>query len=147
MASKNEYVSDEGKAVSSEEQLSVDLKEFKIDTFVKGFHVYKSKWKPHAGEKLQAAIEPDNVVDKYAVCVLKNNELIGHLPKGTNGKFAKTIFYFLRADKYGSCHVFIKDKVVNLGHGDGMQVPCTLFFEGSSNFIEILQRQLLVVDI
>ena len=37
----------------------------------------------------------------------------------------------------GSCHVFIKDKVVNLGHDDKMQVSCTLFVQGSSNFIEI----------
>ena len=35
--------------------------------------------------KLQAAIEPD-IVDKYTVCVLKNNEVIGRLPKGTDGK-------------------------------------------------------------
>ena len=58
--------------------------------------------------------------------------------------FNVTKLYFTQ---FAECHVFIKDKVVNLGHGDGMQVPCTLFFEGSSNFIEILQRQLLVVDI
>ena len=79
--------------------------------------------------------QPDNVVDKYAVCVLKNNGIIGHLPKGTNGKFAKTLFYFLRSDKYGSCFLFIKDKAINLGDGDGMLVPCTLFFKVSSNFM------------
>ena len=54
--------------------------------------MYNCKWKPHAGEKLQAVMESDNVVGKYAVCILKNNEVIGHLPKETNGKFAKTIF-------------------------------------------------------
>ena len=56
-------------------------------------------------------------------------------------------FFISFGQTYGSCHLFIKDKVVNLGHGDGMQVPSTLFVRGSSNFTEILQRQLLEVDI
>ena len=66
---KNEYVSDEGKAVSIEEHLSIVI--LKIDSFIKGYHVYNSKLKPHAGEKLQAVMESDNFVDKYVVCVFK----------------------------------------------------------------------------
>ena len=63
-------------------------------------------------------------IDKYAVAVKKNDVTVGHLPLGKNGKFAKTIFYFLRADPYAQCQVKIKGKPVNLG--DGMQVPCLL---------------------
>ena len=40
----------------------------------------------------------------------KENEIVGHLPLGKDGKFAKTVFYFLRADEYGSCNVLIKAK-------------------------------------
>ena len=40
--------------------------------------------------------------------------------------------------------MYSKDKAVNFGDGDGTQVPCTLFFKVSSNFIDILQRQLTV---
>ena len=68
---------------------------------------------------------------KYAVCVLKNNDIVGNLPKGKDGKFVKTIFFFLRADQYSYCHAVVKGKPVNLGDGDGMQVPCTLMIEGS----------------
>ena len=71
-------------------------------------------------------MEPGNVVDKYAVCVKKNNMIVGHLPLGKNGRFAKTIFYFLRADIYAKCKVIITGKEVNLGDGEGMQVPCLL---------------------
>ena len=42
--------------------------------------------------------EPENFVDKYAVCTLKVDEVVGHLKKGKTCRFAKTVFYFLRAD-------------------------------------------------
>ena len=50
-------------------------------------------------------MEPDNVIDTYAVCVKKNTSIVGHLPLGKNGKFAKTMFYFLRADQNVECKV------------------------------------------
>ena len=50
-------------------------------------------------------MEPDNVVDKYAVCVMKNDVIVGHLPHGINGRFIKITLYFLRADKSAECKV------------------------------------------
>ena len=44
-------------------------------------------------------MEPDDFLDKYAVCVKKNNVIVGHLLLGKDGRFAK-IFYFLRAKRY-----------------------------------------------
>ena len=81
-------------------------------------------------------------MDKYAVCVEKENEIAGHLSLVKDGTFAKTLFYFLRADEYGSCNVLIKGKPVNLGDGDGMQVSCTLNFAARKKFICILQKKL-----
>ena len=78
-----------------------------IDTFVKGYHVYKNIWKPNVNEELETEMEPD----KY-----------GKKP----GKFAKTIFYFFRADQGAECKVGITGKKVNLGNEEGMQVPCKL---------------------
>ena len=80
--------------------------------------------------------------DKYTVYVKKENEIAGHLPLGKDGKFAKTVLYFLKADEYGSCNMLIKRKPVNLGNGDGMQVSCTLNFVGWKSFIFILQKSL-----
>ena len=67
---------------------------------------------------------------------------MGHLQLGEDGKFAKTVLYFLRADEYGSCDVLIKGKPVNLGDDDGMQVPCSLNFAGRKKFIDILKKTL-----
>ena len=67
---------------------------------------------------------------------------MGHLQLGEDGKFAKTVLYFLRADEYGSCDVLIKGKPVNLGDDDGMQVPCSLNFADRKKFIDILKKTL-----
>ena len=73
-------------------------------------------------------MEPANPVDKYTVAVKKNNFVVGHLPLGCSGKFAKKIFYFLRADEWSECKVIVTGKPVNCEDGDGMQVPCLLKF-------------------
>ena len=40
-------------------------------------------------EESETEMEPDNVMDKYAVCVKKSTSIVEHLPLGKNGKFAK----------------------------------------------------------
>ena len=50
--------------------------------------------------------------------------------------------YFLRADEYVLWNVLMKEKLVNLSDGDGMQVSCTLNFVDWKNFICILQKTL-----
>ena len=123
------------KLTQNEEIPIVVTTNFDVDSFVKGYHEYKSIWTPKIGEILSTERESGNLVDKYAVCVKKENEIVGHLPLEKDGKFAKTVFYFLRADEYGSCNVLIKGKLVNLGDGDGMQVSCTLNIVDRKKFI------------
>ena len=118
------------KLTQNEEIPIVVTTNFDGDSFVNGYHEYKNIWTPKIGEILSTEREPGTLVDKYAVYVKKENEIVGHLPFGRNGEFAKTVFYFLRADEYGSCNVLIKGKPVNLGDGDRMQVLCSLNFVG-----------------
>ena len=90
-------------------------------------------------------MEPANSVDKYAVAVKKNVVVVGHFPLGCSGKFAKTIFYFLRTDKWSECKVIVTGKPVNRGDGDGMQVLCLVKFHGQKSLIGILKQQLDVM--
>ena len=113
-----------------------------IDTYVKGYHVYKNIWEPTVKKELETEMEPDNVMDKCAVCVKKNPSTVGHLPLVKNGKFPKMIFYFLRADQDAECKVVITDKEVNLGDGDGMQVPYKLKISGPRKMLEILCKNI-----
>ncbi len=119
----------------------VSLITFEVKSFVKGYHAYQYDWSTKVDEVLKAKIEPTNIVDKYALCVL-HDRVVGHLKLGKSGRFAKTVFYFLRADAYSSSTVIIKGKAVNLGDGEGMQVPCKLKFIGQKKYVEILQKEL-----
>ena len=104
---------------------------------IKEYHIYKSVWTPTLQEQVYGEFEPHNPVAKYAVSVKKDEKVDGHLALGENGKFAKTIFYFLRADPYGKCNITVTGKAVNLGDGDGMQVPCILHLSEQKYMVEI----------
>ena len=112
-------------------------KNFKTISHVKGYHVYKTLWIHVIGQCLLSERERGNPKDKYAVCVKKENRIVGHLALGKSGKFAK-IFHFLKADELSSCKIVVTRKPVNLGCGDGMQVPCKLIFSGVKKCIDIL---------
>ena len=87
-------------------------------------------------------MEPTNKMDKFAVAVIKNKKVIGHLPLWKTGRFSKTIFYFLNCE-YNDRKVKIVDgKTVNLGDGMGMRVPYLLLFRGQSDYIDILSKEL-----
>ena len=49
---------------------------------VRGFHVYKIKWKPQDGELMKCAHEVDNPYDMFSmkICKPDSNEIVGHLP-------------------------------------------------------------------
>ena len=96
-----------------------------------GYHEYQNTWIPIVGEVLQCRMEPDNNVDKYAVAVMNKHRVVGHLIKGKNRKFAKSVFFFLRVDVTNSTKVTINGKAVNKGKGMGMEVPCTITFNGT----------------
>ena len=115
---------------------------FEMVSYVKGYRVCKTLWNPLIGEFLSCEREPDNPVDKYGVCVKKENKIVGYLPLGKSGKLAKTIFYFLRADKLSSCKIVVTGKPVNLGDGEGKQVPCNLIFTGIEKCIDVLKLHL-----
>ena len=109
---------------------------------VKVYHVYQGLLVPKTGKTLSTEREPGNPKDKYTVCVKKNECIVGHLLLAKTGNFAKTILYFLRADKYRICEVEFTGKPVNLGDGEGMQVPCRLKLTGRSKFVNISQNPL-----
>ena len=59
-----------------------------------GYHVYKELWRLVQGEKLKAIINPKSIEDNFAVVIMKNNCLVGHLPKENTRGFVKTVFLF-----------------------------------------------------
>ena len=118
------------------------LAEYSTETFVMGYHDYNNVWIPEMGEHLETRMEPTNHMDRFAVGVFRHGQPVGHLMKGRTGRYAKTIFYFLRADRNHQCRVEITGRAINEGDKMGMKVPCKLHFVGSNDFIKILKTEL-----
>ena len=49
---------------------------------------------PVEAEKLTTIMEPGNLENKFAVAVIKKEVLVGHLPEGKTGRFAKLFSTF-----------------------------------------------------
>ena len=68
-----------------------NMEKFTFHSAVWGYHVYKVVWKHTIGEKLQADQGFGNEADKFAVKVVKNNEIVGHLPR----EYLRNLWYFI----------------------------------------------------
>lgn len=63
------------------------MADFRYDSCIRGFHIYKDIWNPVIGETLNTRREIHNLVDKYAVlsvkygtmCLKKNQQNSGFL--------------------------------------------------------------------
>ena len=63
--------------ILSREEFSIVLvRSYEIDSFIMGYHVYKTNWTPVVGEKLTGVMESNNLMDKYAVDVKRSDESI-----------------------------------------------------------------------
>ncbi len=58
-----------------------DTYSFDIPSCIRGHHIYHEVWTPTIGERLECRREMTNIVDRYAVCVYKSEQLIGQLSK------------------------------------------------------------------
>ena len=111
------------KLSSSYEMPLVIIKEFETESVIKGYHAYMNDWTPILGENLSKRPEPENKIYKYAVAVTKDARVIGYLKKGKTGRYAKTVFYFLRANPMNTASITVTDKRVNFGDEQGLQIP------------------------
>ena len=100
---------------------------------MRGYHAYKDSWTTVVGQHLETRPEDDNpvTVDHFAVAVLIQDNIVGHLPKGKHGPYAKTISYFLKTRSRGrnSCTVIVTGEC-SLGDKMGSRyniIPCQLF--------------------
>ena len=80
------------------------------------------------GQNLSTCPEPNNITGKYAVAVLKDRRVEGQLSKEKPYQYTKTIFYFLQANYLHTSDITVKEKRVNYGDGQSLQILCTINF-------------------
>ena len=82
-----------------------DLEEHTHQSVIRGHHNHKYIWSPYIGEHLTLQLEDSNIHDRHAVCLMKDNCTVGHVPR----ELSRVFWYFL-------CH----------GGGGGGGVCCTI---------------------
>ena len=72
---------------------------FRIESSVRGHHVYKDLWSPVFGDELLVQVEEHNTFDKFAVAVMKNSDVVGNVPLEI---FRKSFGFFFKKDTAAS---------------------------------------------
>ena len=118
----------------------IALNNFGTKSDIKSYHAYMNSWKKIIGEKWKTRAKPENIMNKYVVAVLKDKQ-VEHLTKVKSESWAKTIFYFLRANQSSSAVFTVKRKRSNYENGLGLQISCTIKLKGEAKCIKILHKQ------
>ena len=51
-----------------------------FNSYIRGFHAYKKNWDPVLGRRYSCITEEKNEHDEYAVAVVNDDEVVGHIP-------------------------------------------------------------------
>ena len=92
----------------------------RIECFVRGYHVYKSQWRPDLGDRVETKLEEFNEHDRYAVAVVVDGATVGHIPR----EISKICHYF---KKRGGTIVTGKRKKSDV-YMKGLEIPCVYEF-------------------
>ena len=81
-------------------------------SFVRGYHDYCRVWTAAVVEVLSLKQEPKNCHDNFAVAVIKNGKVVGHVPKTVS----RAVYFFLNRDGHsGFCAARPTNREVDLG--------------------------------
>ena len=121
-----------------------DTYDWSCSSCIRGHHVYKDIWQPIIGEELKCVRETNNVRDRYAVAVVKedslSSEIVGHLPR----KISILSSLFLRHGGTITCVVSgTRSYSSDLPQG-GLEVPCTIKATIKKNWKRLNHEQKLI---
>ena len=79
--------------------------------------------------------EAGNHHDRFAVAVLKDDRIVGHIPR----EVSKTAWYFLEHGGEIRCEITSRQRRSEVA-GKDLEVPCTYTFEGKPKMIKKLVK-------
>ena len=97
-----------------------------IDSKICGFRVYFKIWEPYVREEFLCKIEEDNDPDPYAVSMMKQRQIVGHVICSISRAFA----VHLRSHGAVTCTVTSGREYSSDLEQGGLQIPSTLCFTG-----------------
>ena len=100
--------------------------------------MFKEIWTAVVDEELICRREPFNTADPFAVAVVKNSTAVGHVPR----KISSVCSLFLRKNGTIVCKVTGSRRYSRDLPQGGLEVPCTLKFQGSTKDIDKVKKLL-----
>ena len=99
------------------------MSSFAVDSYIRGYHIYKMIWPTPIGEVLQCQPESRNIHDSYIVVVVTaQNVTIGHVPRTIS---ALCRSFLRRGGSIVSQVTGSRRFSADLAHG-GLEIPCVL---------------------
>ena len=111
---------------------------FTTDSVIRGYHEYRSIWEAAFGEVLQCQRERANSHDPHAVAVVKDGNVVGHVPR----KLSAICAMFLHRGGSITCQVNGRRQYSRDLPQGGLEVPCMLTFCGVKS--QLVKVQALV---
>ena len=111
------------------------LEVLKLSSYIRGYHAYMQVWTPVQDEMLLLKREPTNVVDRNAVAVFKEEQVVGHVPFN----LAPSMSNFLKRDINKAFAQVVGEKV-NRGAGYGLEIPCIYHLYGPKPYIDKMKE-------
>ena len=108
---------------------------FSFNSYARGYHAYMKIWNPVDGEVLVCTRETDNPHDNYAVSIIRNLYVVGHVPLG----LSKTLSNFLSLPA-STILCIVTGKRVNRGAGLGLEIPVMYQARGHEKAIQWLEK-------
>jgi len=112
---------------------------FEMSCYICGYQFYCNIWDAVIGKEVECVREPLNENDRYAVVVIKDDIIIGHLPRN----ISRVCSLFLRRGGSIICTVTGSRRYsADLPQG-GLEIPCLLLFKAQHKEIQKLKTLLL----
>lgn len=105
--------------------------EYEFESVVRGYHIYQRIWGALVGEILYCAREVDNPTDRFAVCIKRDEIIVGHVPR----KFSALCSVFLRNGGNLACKITGRRQYSGDLPQGGLEIPCVYIFQGAEDDI------------
>ena len=103
---------------------------------IRGYHVYQEVWEAAIDEELICRPERSNAHDWYAVAVMKNDVVVGHVPS----KLSRLYTLFIWRGGSILCRLAGRRRYSHDLSQGGLEIPCVLLLKGLPKEVHKLKR-------
>ena len=110
---------------------------FSCHSYARGYQAYMKNWNPVDGAVLVCTRESDNLHDNYAVSIICNSYVVGHVPLGLSNTFSNFLFL-----PVSTMLCIVTGKRINLEAGLGLEILVMYQARGHDKALQWLEKRL-----